>query len=232
MSGRFASRESVAIILAGGPGARLGIGAPKAWAPAPGGVSLLGRALATARSVTPRVVVAAPAGLELPPLDPPAAGAPARPAERIDDLGGGGGPLAGLVPALEWAARQGMARAWIIAVDMPALTAGDLECLGARLEREPRAVAVVPRSPAGLEPLCSCVRPAAAAAAFRAAYDRGERSVQRVFAGLGPGRLVELDATDPAQWSGGADRLRSVNTPEDLARAFPAEPLERPPGTP
>jgi molybdopterin-guanine dinucleotide biosynthesis protein A len=87
----------------------------------------------------------------------------------------------------------------------------------------------VPRTPRGLEPLFSYVRPGAVAPAFRAAYERGERAVHRAFQALGPG-LVELDTSDPSAWPAGPGRVAGVNTPEDYARVF-GRPLVREPGS-
>lgn len=192
-------------------------------------------ALATLARVAPCLVVAAPRGMRLPELLP----APGEfaddeePAgfrcERVDDLAPEEGPLAGLVPALERAVERGASRAFVLSVDLPRFTPAELACLAAPLAGRPGAVAVVPRTPGGLEPLLSCVKPDAVAPAFRAAYEGGERAVHRAFTGLGPGRLVELDTTDPVAWPAGPGRVAGVNTPEDYLRVF-GRPLVREPG--
>jgi molybdopterin-guanine dinucleotide biosynthesis protein A len=99
---------------------------------------------------------------------------------------------------------------------MPRFTPGEFAFLSAPLARAPGALAAVPRTPAGLEPLFACVRPGPVAAAFRAAWDAGERAVHAAFRTLDPDGLVEVDATDPAAWPGGPARLRSINRPGDL----------------
>jgi len=212
-------RQAAGIVLAGGVGARFGAGRSKAWVTTAAGETLLEIALASLARVAARLYVAAPAGLALPspPAFAPTDDDPSRPVPvRVDDLAAGEGPLAGLVPALERAAADGATHAFILAVDMPRFSPAEFACLAAPLVRDPAAVAVVPRTPAGLEPLFSCVRPGPAATAFRAAWDAGERAVHVAFRTLGPGRLVELDAADPAAWPGGPARLRSINRPADL----------------
>lgn len=210
--------HAAGIVLAGGAGARFGAGRSKAWVTTAAGETLLEVALASLARVAARLYVAAPAGLALPP--PPFAPTdddPSRPVPvRVDDLAAGEGPLAGLVPALERAAADGATHAFILAVDMPRFSPAEFACLAAPLDRDAGAVAVVPRTPAGLEPLFSCVRPGPAAAVFRHAWDEGERAVHAAFRALGAGALIELDATDPAAWPGGPARLRSINRPEDL----------------
>lgn len=224
-------REEVAgIVLAGGAGSRFGAGRPKAWIETAAGDPLLQVALATLHRVAALLLVAAPEGLSLPSLRP----APGEMADgdsegfrvvAVRDLAAGEGPLAGLVPALERAQAGGATRAFVLAVDMPRFSAAELALLAAPLERDPKVVAVVPRTPSGLEPLFAYVRPQVVAPAFRAAWEAGERAVHRAFAALPPGALVELDAADPAAWPGGPGRLRSINTPADL-RAVLEEPGE------
>ena len=203
---------TVGILLAGGQGTRLG--RPKAWVTTPSGLTLLETAMEVARLPVPRFGVVAPRGMQLPPVID-------FPDQRVDDPGDDGqGPLGGIVAGLEWAVREGARRAWIFALDMPNLTLPEFDALFERLEGTPGAIAAVPRTVHGLEPLFAYLDPGAAAPLFREAYDAGERSVHRVFESLG-WRLAEVDAEDAAQWPRGPGCLRSVNTPEDLARAFP-----------
>jgi molybdopterin-guanine dinucleotide biosynthesis protein A len=217
------------IVLAGGRGERLGMGRPKAWLETPLGAPLLQVATAIVSRVCTWILVVAPREVALPlPLPAPSVYAddeddPSFSLERIFDLAPDEGPLAGLVPALERAVVLGADRAWILAVDMPPFTQDELERLPAALAGHPDAVAVVPRTARGLEPMLSWVRPAQVAPVFRQAWDAGERAVHRAFEALGPGRLVELDAGDPGAWPGGPARLQSINTAEDLARVYGAE---------
>lgn len=217
------------IVLAGGRGERLGLGRPKAWLETPLDVPLLQVATATVSRVCTWILVAAPREVPLPlPLPAPNAFAEDEDdasftLERIFDLAPDEGPLAGLVPALERAVALGADRAWILAVDMPPYGEEEMERLPAALAGHPDAVAVVPRTPRGLEPMLSYVLPAAVAPVFRRVYEAGERAVHRAFEALGPGRLVELEANDPIAWPGGPERLRSINTVEDLRRVYGAQ---------
>ena len=214
----------VSIVLAGGRGKRLGLDRPKAWAKTPRGRSLLEHAVWNALQPIHRAVIAAPAAMDLPPYTTPPSPGPSVPYEvfRVDDLPDGEGPMAGLVPGLEWAAARNAEWAFVLAVDLPAIRWRDAFQLWWRaLDDRSEALAVVPKGPEGIEPLCSLLRPAAMAPIFRAAWDAGERSPRRVLEGLAPEALVTIDTADPVLWPSGPDVLRSVNTPEDLARAFP-----------
>lgn len=209
------------ILLAGGAGSRFGAGRSKAWLTTAQGVPLFQVALASLVRVAQDVVYAIPEGVVVPDATPsPTEFVGEEPGpyrtRRVLDLAPDSGPLAGLVPALELVAAAGAARAFILAVDMPRFTAAEFAFLAAPLDRTPDALAVVPRTPRGLEPLFACVRPAPVAIAFRAAWEAGERAVHAAFAGLGPAGLLELDTTDPVAWPGGPGRLRSINLPADL----------------
>jgi molybdopterin-guanine dinucleotide biosynthesis protein A len=219
-------RETVAgIVLAGGAGTRMGAGRSKAWLATADGDPLLHVALATLVRVAQRLIVAAPESVDLPaPLPSPRElgdDVPGFAARRVFDLADGEGPLAGLVPALEHTAARGASRAFILAVDMPRFSVKELSRLAAPLEARADAAAVLPRTPRGLEPLFSYVKPDVVAPVLRAAWDAGERAVHRAFLALGPA-LVELDTTDPRSWPGGPDRLRSINTPADLSAVLDA----------
>ena len=63
---------TLGVIVAGGRGARLGLGRPKAFAEV-GGMTLLARAEAVLAALCDAIVIAAPASLELPPHRFPAA---------------------------------------------------------------------------------------------------------------------------------------------------------------
>ncbi len=78
----------------------------------------------------------------------------------IADRVTGKGPLGGLDAALghlESSAKGGEAGAWalVTACDMPGLTEEILRTLTGTVRRHPRAVAVVPETGQGLEPLCA-----------------------------------------------------------------------------
>ena len=205
------------IVLAGGRGTRLGPGPPKALRPF-GNTTLLARTVQMLGARCDRVWVAVPPVFPLPP----------GPYVRADDLDvSGGGPLAGLVPALEQAAIGGASIAFVLAVDMPEIGPVHLDVLERALDPQegPRATspmfkpaAAVPKTSRGPEPLVGAYRPAWAAPILRESWKRGERSVHRALTDLGS-RLVLLDAEREEEWPGGAQTLAGVNTPEDWDRA-------------
>src|SRR5438093_861436 len=96
---------TLGVIVAGGRGARLGLGRPKAFAEV-GGMTLLARAEAVLAALCDAIVIAAPASLELPPHRFP----------RVADATDAAVPLAGLVAGL---AKLPFARAVALGVDFP-----------------------------------------------------------------------------------------------------------------
>lgn len=207
--------RTAGIVLAGGPGSRLGLGRPKAWARTPCGDTFLDVALATLAPVSRLAFVAAPSGMDLPPAG--------RFHVRVYDRARDAGPLAGLVAALEPIARCRYEHAFVLAVDLPPITPGDLVRLPA-LARG--AAAVVPCTSRGLEPMLAWIDVPRFRAEAERAWSEGERAVHRVFERLGPGGLVALDAEDPHAWPAGPAVLAGVNTPDDYRRAW-GRPLER-----
>lgn len=190
--------RALGVLLAGGRGARLGLGAPKALAPFAGG-TLLARALATLGAVCDEVVVCAPRGLAL----PGDAGA------RVDDPEGDAGPLAALVAGLT---ARPFEAACALAVDLPLLAPGVLAALRERLAGH---AAVVPAPGGRLQPLAAWYAPAARPR-LEAALARGERAVTRAVGDLAP--LVLGDA-DLAALGAGPRTFFNVNTADDLAEA-------------
>lgn len=194
----MSARAPVGVALAGGAGARLAAGRPKALVELAGG-TLLARAVAALRAVCDGVVVAAPASLALPGC----------PAPRVDDPPGAAGPLAGIVAA----ARAHPDRdAIVLGVDFPLAGEALLRGLLARLG--PRD-AVIPAPGGRAQPLVA-VYSARALERIAARFDAGERAVTRATAALDADRPddVALDALP-----GGAAALLNVNTPADLAVA-------------
>jgi molybdopterin-guanine dinucleotide biosynthesis protein A len=134
---------------------------------------------------------------------------PGAPARAVADPPGEPSALRGLVGAL---ASASASRVLVLATDLPLVTPDLLLALVAY----PEADVVLPRSPAGLEPLCALYRRGAALPAARARLARGELSLQGLFGELSVATLAgaDLAAVDP---DGSA--LLNANTPEDLERA-------------
>ncbi len=189
---------TLGILLAGGRGARLGLGSPKALAPF-GETTLLDHALVTLRGACDEVVVSAPAELAL----------PVPRATRADDPPDAAGPLAGLVAALR---ARPWSRALALGVDLPLVSARLLRALGALLEGH---TAVVPVPRARTQPLAAWYAPAALEP-LAAALGRGERALVPAVLALDP-RLVADD--ELAALGAAPESFLNVNTPEDLASA-------------
>jgi molybdopterin-guanine dinucleotide biosynthesis protein A len=124
----------------------------------------------------------------------------------IADAPPGVGPLGGLRALLCEAQRSGAEAALALACDLPFLSAPLLRRLG--LEA-PGSLAVAPRQGALWEPLCARYS-VAALPAVDAALAAGERSLQRVFARLGP-RALELELDDRER-----RQLKDWDRPSDL----------------
>jgi molybdopterin-guanine dinucleotide biosynthesis protein A len=193
------------VLVAGGQGRRLGQDVPKALVTLGPG-TLLDRALRTLLALADEVVVAAPESLELPRMD-----AEAR-VRRAIDRPPGGGPLAGVVAALD---DGGFDRAVVLGVDFPFLSASALRAIVGRLDETPQPTAVVPAPGGRLQPLAAAYAPAGARA-LEAAFEAGERSIVRAVGRLEPRVLqdIELEAI-----AGGLDAFFNLNTPEDLLEA-------------
>jgi molybdopterin-guanine dinucleotide biosynthesis protein A len=136
----------------------------------------------------------------------PPADAPGR---RVRDPEGTPSALRGVVAALA-AARA--PRVLVLATDLPLVTADVLLALVAF----PEADAVVPRSAAGLEPLCALYRRDAALPPARARLERGELSLRGL---LGELALSVLGGGDLAAVDEDGCALLNMNTRDDLARA-------------
>jgi FdhD protein len=111
----------------------------------------------------------------------------------IDDQWPGGGPLGGIITALEDAyASDTTTWSVIIGCDMPFLTErwiALLACDGLTSTGD----VVVPRSAHGLEPLCACWR-AGAVPTLRRAFERGTRKVTEGIA------LLRTEVLDEPVW--------------------------------
>lgn len=184
--------------MAGGRGERLAAGVPKALVRL-GGRTLLERAIETLSSVCPDVRIAAPSAMPL----------PVEPDRRIDDAAPGGGPLAGLVAALDGAGDDPVV---VLGVDLPFVGEDTLRAL---LDALGEAPALVP-SPGRIPQPLAALYTRACAATLTRAYAAGERSVTRAVLALAP-RL--LDGAALARVPGGEGAFFNVNTPQDLAAA-------------
>jgi len=179
------------LILAGGQGRRMG-GADKALLEL-GEETLIARA---ARRLAPQVgAVAIGAngdpgrfGLDLPVL--------------ADTVGGGAGPLAGVLAGLDWAAGAGFDSLATVAVDTPFVPLDLVARLGAA--GAPSLAATGGRT----HPTCA-LWPVALRDPLRAWLGRGERKVM-LFAQAAGARTVPFP--DPAAFF-------NINTPDDLATA-------------
>jgi molybdopterin-guanine dinucleotide biosynthesis protein A len=208
------SAERAAIVLAGGQGARLGEGPPKALR-AFGTSTLLDIALAKARAWADEVRVSAPAEMPL-PLDE---------SLIVRDhraFGPRAGPLIALASSL-----GAIAAPWALAlaVDLPFARRELFDLLWEARTRpatpnpssphHAEPLAVVPWTGRGPEPLLAVYRQEVAAILLAAAYD-GERAVHRVIASLPTVRVGEdeLRAADPELIC-----FQNVNTPDDWREA-------------
>jgi len=135
----------------------------------------------------------------------PPSGAPGR---AVADPPGPRCALRGLVAALEAASAP---RVLVVATDLPGLTPDLLLALVAL----PEADVALPRTAAGLEPLCALYRRDAALPAARARLAAGKLALHDLLGELALQTLAgaELDAVDPE-----GNALANVNTPEDWAR--------------
>lgn len=189
------SARTLAVVLAGGRGTRLGGEMPKALAVC-GGRTLLARALATCAALCERVLVVAPGELALGEIAVP----------RIADPQEGAGPLAAIVAGL---GAEAFDEALVLAVDLPLLTSATLGALrgGASL--------LLP-APGGIpQPLAAWYTPQAFAA-LAAAYAAGERSVSRAVNALAPTLLRDAEL---AKLPGGLAAWLNVNTADELLLA-------------
>lgn len=167
-------------VLAGGGSTRFG--RDKALAEA-GGKPMLVRMCELLRSVASEVTVIA---------DP----------EKYSSLGfncvadrwPGGGPLGGIITALEHAGARKKSPGWnlLVSCDMPFLTREWLAYLAGRALKSSSQV-VLPESAHGPEPLCACYR-TDAGLALRAAFERGVRKITDAL------KQMTTEVLDEADW--------------------------------
>lgn len=195
--------RAAAVVLVGGASSRMGADkATLAWK----GGTLLTRAIAALSPAVDRVVVARAPGQALPALSPEVL--------VVEDARPGRGPLEGMRAGLR--ALDPEEVAFVAAVDLPGLSAPFASAVLAALPADRDAA--VPWLGGRPQPLAGAYR-AAAAAAVAAALEVGELRVGGL---LGRLRVARLDA---ARLPGGADALRNINTPAELAYARRAQRL-------
>jgi molybdopterin-guanine dinucleotide biosynthesis protein A len=201
--------RTLGVIVAGGRGVRLGLGRPKAFAEV-GGMTLLARAERVLAALCDEIVIAAPAGLELPPHR----------FARVADPADAAVPLAGLIAGLS---ARPFDRALALGVDFPRMRP---EMLAALLARLGTRAAVIP-APGGVpQPLAAAYAPGATAP-LAASLASGERAVTAAALALDP---VMVGEDELSRLEGGSGCFFNLNTPADLAEAEGW--LAAPPGHP
>ena len=186
-----------AFVLAGGRSRRMGT--DKAFVLLDGR-TLLARALGLALSLTSDVRI----------LGDPAKFASFAPV--VEDLFPGCGPLAGIHAALRSSQTE---LNLILAVDMPFLTPALLQYMLGRAKDSNSAMATIPRTAQGWQPLCAVYRRDFASIAEKA-LRAGHYKIDALFVEAGAQVLGE-----PELQSAGfsLDLFSNLNTPDDLAEA-------------
>ena len=126
----------------------------------------------------------------------------------VEDGVPGAGPLGAIISALTATSAD---RLLVLATDLPFVTTA---FLGWLFGVDERALAVVPVTDHGWQPLCA-VYDRRALPSLSVAFDSGERSVRAAVASLEP-TLLRAEAIAPYDTEGRL--LANVNTPADLAR--------------
>jgi len=194
------------VLPAGGSGARLGAGGPKALARL-GGATLLARAAATLEEICDVLVVTAPRALDLPAR----AGADWR-GRAIADPTGSVGPLGGIVAGLS---AEEFEMAIVLGVDFPFVVVGTLRDLLERARAARPRLAVIPAPGGRAQPLVAAYAPEARTR-LAAALEAGERSLVPAALALDP---LLLDDHALEQLEGGVGAFFNLNTPADHAEA-------------
>jgi len=168
------------------------------------GTTLLERALATLREVTPDVyIVGARERFE-------------RFGRVVEDIYRERGPLGGIHAALNASQAE-----WnvILAVDLPFVTAALLRFLVEKA-RESKARVTAPRVGGGFQPLCAVYRREFGGTAAEA-LEAGENKIDRLFAPA-TARIVEEE--ELARFTFTAGMFDNLNTPDDVERARRRDP--------
>ncbi|MBI1797124.1 MAG: molybdenum cofactor guanylyltransferase [Candidatus Eisenbacteria bacterium] len=214
-TGRAAGADhgTLGVLVAGGAGARLDSGRPKALLEL-GGRTLLARACETLAAVCDVVVVAAPESLAVP--------LPAG-VVRVHDPPGVIGPLGGMVAGLS---ARPYRRAIVLGVDFPFMPPALLRALRARLDEAivaheamacgARAIEAIVPAPGGIaQPLVAAYAPGARDV-LAARLASGERAPSRAILALA---ATVLDDAVVETLPGGHMAFFNLNTPADLETA-------------
>ena len=200
------------IVLAGGASRRFG---GDKLAATIDGRTLLERSVAAVAAVADEVIVVVAPGddraLPAPEVADPGGRATAVPVRRVEDPETHGGPLLGLLAALEAASEP---LAIVAGGDMPSLSEDVLRALVRALGESGESAEAALLVRHGVErPLPAAVRNGAATQAARRLLAEDERSLVALFRALRTRPLAEAEwrGLDPA-----GDTLRDVDTPADL----------------
>ncbi len=188
-------------VLAGGKSSRMGAGPGKDKVFLEfGGQTLLDRALSVMGTVCDRVAIV---------------GDPTKFAKYdsvVADIFPGCGPLAGIHAALVHSSAE---LNLMLAVDMPFVSVELLAFLSAAAEKSDDAVATVPRSGRGLQPLCAVYRRDFSTVA-ELALQTGNYKIDATFSSVSV-RVIEEDELAAAGFS--EQSFFNVNTPQDRLAA-------------
>jgi molybdopterin-guanine dinucleotide biosynthesis protein A len=188
--------DLTAFVLAGGKSTRRG--SDKAFLDFRGR-TLLDRALEIARTLTPEVLVV---------------GERSRfngKASVVEDVFRDRGPLGGIHAALSVTATE---LNLVLAVDLPFVSSGLLQYLVQRA-RSSSALAVVPASDEGWQPLCAVYRRAFLGHAERALL-QGKNKIDPLFQTI---EVLPIREPELSQQGFSANTFRNLNTPADLEQA-------------
>jgi molybdopterin-guanine dinucleotide biosynthesis protein A len=193
-------RLTVAVVLAGGEGRRMGGCKPLRRF---GTSTLIARALGLARSYCSTVAIAVSDREQI---------SGAVNAEQLIDRPGITGPLAGIASALDFGRREGATHVLSLPCDAPQLPADLKDRLEAALSGDGPATVAIAESAGRLHPVCA-IWPTSALEAL-VAYAASGRSSLKDFAGE---LCMTIVGWDPA----GGDPFANANTPAELAALQP-----------
>jgi molybdenum cofactor guanylyltransferase len=207
-SGRLAHRapaglacEALGAVFCGGASRRMGRDKAQLVL---AGETLIARAVAVLRGVTPRVLLASGQAPRYPELG----------LECLLDVEADAGPLAGLAAVLARLEREGLEHACVLACDMPEVSPEVFTALLARA-RTSAAEVVLVSTETGSQPLCG-VYHARALPAVRAALARGERRMDS-FHMDSFNTALRVELLPEAELAPGC--ARNLNTPDDYRAA-------------